>query len=203
MKKTSLLIAACVLYLVFAVQSKADIVVNLVENGAQIDVTLSGSADVSNFNGPNDFSWSNYSQNSAFILLAEGASQPVTRWDGNDVPGGFTGSNNTIGLLSFSATVTGSLVPVGILPNGVTGGSESGVYLPTGYAGGALSGSGSFTGSFASLGMVEGEEYFVTWQSNGLQTLRITTGAAVPEPATGGLIGLAAFGFCFVRRRRK
>jgi len=166
-----------------AAPANATIVVTLEENGPQIDATLSGFADVSAFSGGQNFPWSGYEQDQNFILLGDG---DVTRWDGGDVPGGFTGSGNTGSLTPIALTTTGGMPPVGILPNGpFVGSSDSGIYLPTGYSGEVLSASTSIPGSFAAMGMTVGDIYSVSWQSNGFQSFEFRV---IPEPATATLL---------------
>jgi hypothetical protein len=175
----------------------AGIIVSFEENGGVIDVTVSGSADVSGFTGGTPFIYNQYGQNTNFMLIGNGA---VTRWDGFEVAGGFTGSMNTAGLLNFSAAYTGTSLPVGILPNRPAGDPTSGVYLPTGYAGEVLSATGSFAADFAKLGVAEGDVFSVAWESNGLQSVEFVMGSRVvnvPNAAPLALlaIGLAGIGF--------
>lgn len=207
MKSLAVLLTLCC-SLAGASQAQASIKVTLVENGSKIDVSVSGSADVSAFTGGLNFSWGDYGQGPFFMLVGNGA---VTRYDGFDVAGGFTGSNNTSGLTLVTGVsdYVGTMPPVGILPNGSEGDEFSGVYLPTGYAGETLSGTGSFTGDFASLGIVVGDVYSVSWESNGLQSIEFiaapSSSSPVPEPATiavWSLVGVFGVG-CGVRRKMK
>jgi hypothetical protein len=182
--------------------SRADIIINIDQDGSNVMVTGSGSVDLTGLT----FS-SNQFDGSAGTNpdLAEVVAGPVLETGGIDIYTGLTGP------ASFG-TGGGTILSSGTGDNfGVTG-ADGLLSVPTGYVSfTSLSDTGVFdNATLSSLGMTTGT-YTYTWGTGGLDhTLTVQIGpagsvTAVPEPSTAivavfGAVAFLGYGWSSYRR---
>jgi hypothetical protein len=179
----------------YASRAQASVIVTMEEVGSDVVLMGSGSLNLAglSFVGPETINSIVYASFGVFGVGPNGAS--VDLYSGVSGPSSF-GSGTAI----VSDSGSGDTFSIDF---------ESGILLdvPTGYMGGALSGSSTYTNStFASLGVTPGT-YVWTWGSSDLHdsvTLQIeSTPTGVPEPATTLLLGLPIAATVLARRRAK
>lgn len=176
----------------------AALVLNLHESGGNINLTYSGSIDLSatqgifNSDSPNNWIY----PNSGSITVPGNTAGVITNYSvdfANYVPFGTSGISAGVWTSSIGD-------PIAMFTNPVIG-------LPQGYAGGPLSGSAVIIGqTFASLGITPGT--YVNTFTNGLNSDSLTIAAGAPSPipepstyiATSGISLLIGF---VVWRRKK
>ena len=86
-------------------------------------------------------------------------------------------------------------------------GSPAILGLPAGYASGApITGSMTFVGTFAALGITDRRSYTFSWGAGGAgSSVTLNVASAVPEPATMGVLAIGSVlgGYTYRRRSRK
>lgn len=103
------------------------------------------------------------------------------------------------GALVFPTSQTGSAINTNF-------GSPALLGLPPGYASGTpITGSMTFAGTFASLGITDNMSYTFSWGAGGAGSSVTLNVRTVPEPATMGIfaIGSVVSGFAYRRRVKK
>jgi len=76
------------------------------------------------------------------------------------------------------------------------------LFVPTGYTGGTLNSSATFTGDFGTLRLVDGTSFTYNLPSGDTFTIDVGNVAATPEPGSLVLLGTGLLGFAGVVRRR-
>lgn len=174
---------------VFTIDAQAAAIMRFTDTGTGVSGVLSGSLDLTGL-GP-----------SGLFGAAVGMESSTGR-----IGFGAAGATQLLydSVLSGPASFgTGMVVGGSSLGDAVfLGGDLGDLYLPSAYAsGGALNATLSFAGAtYASLGVGPGDFVYVL-DSGDTLTVRFETLAAVPEPATVGLVGLA-LAAAFAGRRR-
>lgn len=174
----SLLVAAAALA-VFTSNAQAAALMRFTDTGTGVSGVLSGSLDLTGLNPTGSFSANAIGMESStgrILFGVAGATQVLY-------------DSVLAGPASFG---TGVVVFASSLGDAVFLGGDTGdLYLPSAYvSGGALSGTLSFAGAtYASLGVGAGD-FVYTLSSGDTLTVRFEALSAVPEPATGSLMGL-------------
>ncbi len=190
MKKLMLLLAAVAMSVTAGQQASGGVMVTATEyvGGNTVVFAFSGSLDTSGL------SHSTGSRGSSQI-------RPSTALF-------FLGPNATVDIYTPLTTAPAFGTSLHALATDSTGDSFGvGVYrvwLPQGYlSGDLLSGSSTFTGTFASLGITPGSYVYTlgTGTNDNLITLETTSVSAVPEPTSLAVFGLLGLTVCGVRRR--
>ena len=169
--------------------AQAVLLVNLFEDGADVRVSYTGDLDIAGLSPVSTTSPAlptGIAPNSALFGNVSGDSLAV--YDGIAAPN-FGGGGLNVGNYLFGES---------FLVEG------SNLALPIGFAGGALSGAGIFTGeSLATLGVVLG--IYVTALPNDQVVLNVGAApspAAVPAPAAAALVAVGLLGWMRVRPNR-